>query len=95
MMALRIYVNKELEELEELLDTLPELMAPGGRVAVITYHSLEARRVKHTWRRQSREGLLDPIPPTPMMPSDEEVSENPRSRSAQLRAARITEEVSQ
>ncbi len=89
MMALRIYVNQELAELEALLEALPDVMAPGGRLAVITYHSLEARRVKQAWRRQQEQGLLQMASPPVVMPSEQEVEQNPRVRSAQLRAARM------
>jgi 16S rRNA (cytosine1402-N4)-methyltransferase len=88
MMALRIYVNRELEELDALLEALPELVRAGGRAAVLTYHSLEARRVKRTWRRQQRQGLWELLTPSPAKPSAQEVERNPRVRSAQLRAAR-------
>jgi len=88
MMALRIYVNREFEELEALLEALPELLVPGGRAGIITYHSLEARRVKHTWRRQARDGLMEELSDSPWMPSEDEVERNPRVRSAQLRVAR-------
>ncbi len=88
MMALRIYVNRELDELDALLEALPDLLAAGGRAAVLTYHSLEARRVKRAWRRQQREGLYELLTASPLKPSEEEVSRNPRARSAQLRAVR-------
>lgn len=87
-MALRIYVNEELNELDRLLAAIPDLLAPGGRVAILTWHSLEARRVKNAWSSQD---LIEPITDKPVKPSDEEVEANPRARSAQLRAARITE----
>jgi 16S rRNA (cytosine1402-N4)-methyltransferase len=89
MMALRIYVNRELEELEKLLEALPEVVAPGGRMAFITYHSLEARRVKRAWRRQQKQGLLETASPAVVMPTEQEVEQNPRVRSAQLRAAQM------
>ena len=87
-MALRIYVNRELEELDALLEALPRLLKPSGRAAVITYHSLEARRLKHAWRRQQKDGLLEPITDSPVRPTAEQVKEHPQARSAQLRAAR-------
>lgn len=87
MMALRIYVNRELEQLDALLDALPGLLTAGGRAAILTYHSLEARRVKHTWQDQNQHGLMQPLPESPFMPSEKEIEENPRARSAQLRAA--------
>lgn len=88
MMALRIYVNHELEELDALLRSLPSLVAKGGRAGILTYHSLEARRVKQAWRRQEKEGIWQVITPSPAKPTAEQVSQNPRVRSAQLRAAR-------
>jgi len=87
MMALRIYVNREMEELEALLEVLPHLLARGARVCILTYHSLEARRVKQAWKEQEDKGLLREFDDSPIMPSDEEVEENPRVRSCQLRAA--------
>jgi len=86
MMALRIHVNHEMEELEALLSALPPLIKKGGRAAVLTYHSLEARRVKEAWGRQEKEGLWQSLTPSPLTPSEEQVTENPRIRSAQLRA---------
>ena len=88
MMALRICVNRELEELDALLETLPRLLARGGRACVLTYHSLEARRVKDAWRRQQKAGLISVMKPSPLRPTEEQVSSNPRVRSAQLRACR-------
>ncbi len=88
MMALRIYVNAEMDELDSLLDALPRLVRRGGRCAVLTYHSLEARRVKQAWRRQVREGLWEDVARRAVKPTDEQIAENPRVRSAQLRAVR-------
>jgi 16S rRNA (cytosine1402-N4)-methyltransferase len=88
MMALRIFVNREMEELDALLELLPGLLNRGARAAVLTYHSLEARRVKHAWRAQAREGLIAMLTPSPVRPTSGQVAENPRVRSAQLRAAR-------
>jgi 16S rRNA (cytosine1402-N4)-methyltransferase len=88
MMALRIYVNGEMEELDALLEALPGILVPGGRAAFITYHSLEARRVKEAWRRQERDGLMETTRPAVVLPSEDEVASNPRARSAQLRTAR-------
>lgn len=87
MMALRIYVNREMEELEALLELLPQLMARGARLCILTYHSLEARRVKQAWREQEEKGLLREFDNSPLMPSEEEIEENARVRSCQLRAA--------
>lgn len=86
-MAIRIVVNDELGQLDVLLEALPSLLAPGGRVAVITYHSLEARRVKQAWLQQKRQGVLEIITKHVIKPSAEEIERNPRVRSAQLRAA--------
>lgn len=86
-MALRILINDELGELDAFLRAAPSLLAAGGRMAVLTYHSLEARRVKEAWREQKQRGLLDPITKRALKPSREEVHANPRVRSAQLRAA--------
>ena len=86
-MAIRIVVNVELGQLDMLLEALPSLLAPGGRVAVITYHSLEARRVKRAWLQQKRQGVLEIITKHVVKPSDDEIQRNPRVRSAQLRAA--------
>ena len=100
--ALRIAVNRELEELDALLGHLPELLAPGGRVVAIAYHSLEDRRVKRAFRDAEprcrcpahalrcacgRPGWLRVLTRKAVRPSHEEVEANPRARSARLRAA--------
>ena len=86
-MAVRIFVNDELGELDRLLEILPSLLAPGGRAAVITYHSLEARRVKQAWRRQASEGILRLVTSRAVKPSPRQIGDNRRARSAQLRVA--------
>lgn len=86
--ALRIAVNEELADLEAFLGQVPEVLATGGVVAVISFHSLEDRMVKHTFRGSED---LDPITKRPIVASDEERARNPRSRSAKLRAARRVE----
>lgn len=86
-MSIRIFVNRELEELDALLVLLPQLLVPGGRSAILTYHSLEARRVKQAWRAQQKEGVLRVVEGTPLKPTPEETRQNRRARSAQLRAA--------
>jgi len=88
MMAIRAYVNDELGELDRLLDVLPCLLATDGRAAILTYQSLEARRVKQTWRSQQDQGLIEILTKHPIKPTEQEVRDNPRARSAQLRGCR-------
>ena len=97
--ALRIEVNHELEALEEMLHGALQVLKPGGRIAIITYHSLEDRLVKNYFRSGNFEGKenkdffgrsLSPfriLNSKPIIPDDEEVERNPRSRSAKLRVA--------
>lgn len=100
--ALRIAVNKELTVLESALPQAVELLAPGGRLAVIAFHSLEDRIVKRFMRRESKDCIcprelpictcdhqatLDVITRKPLGPTEEEIEVNPRSRSARLRVA--------
>jgi 16S rRNA (cytosine1402-N4)-methyltransferase len=100
--ALRIAVNGELEAIEEVLPQTIQSLRPGGRLAVISFHSLEDRLVKQFMRRESTECICPPrqpvctcghvatireITPKPVRPQDEEVHSNPRSRSARLRVA--------
>ena len=82
--ALRIGVNQELDHLDTILEQLPDLLRPGGRVAVISFHSLEDRRVKHAFRD---EPALMVLTRKPVMASEQEIRENPRARSAKLRVA--------
>ena len=82
--ALRIAVNREIEELAASLPQAVDLLAPGGRVVVISYHSLEDRVVKTTFREDERLAILTK---KPLQPSAAEVAANPRARSAKLRAA--------
>ena len=89
--ALRIAVNRELDELDTLLDSLPALLRSGGRAAVISFHSLEDRKVKHSFRSGARADDVRPafyrlLNKRPLMASDDERDQNPRSRSAKLRA---------
>ncbi|MBT4694177.1 MAG: 16S rRNA (cytosine(1402)-N(4))-methyltransferase RsmH [Planctomycetaceae bacterium] len=82
--ALRIAVNNELKSLEIALRRLPDLLTPSGIFAIISFHSLEDRRVKHAFREDKR---LEVITKRPIVASPEEVDSNPRSRSAKLRVA--------
>lgn len=85
-MALRIAVNEELTELESLLEAVPELVRPGGRAVVITFMSIEDRIVKHAFRALAGEGRATILTKHVVTPADEEIRENPASRSAKLRA---------
>lgn len=84
--ALRIAVNREFDELEAFLRVAPRLLGPGGRLAVLSFHSLEDRRVKQAMRNEARSGLFRELHPRGCRPRSEEVRSNPRSRSAVLRA---------
>jgi 16S rRNA (cytosine1402-N4)-methyltransferase len=83
--ALRIHVNRELEGLGDAVAAIAHCLAPGGRMAVIAFHSLEDREVKVCFRRLNAEGFRL-LTKKPVRPRDEEVSRNPRARSARLRA---------
>ncbi|MBI4459430.1 MAG: 16S rRNA (cytosine(1402)-N(4))-methyltransferase RsmH, partial [Acidobacteria bacterium] len=85
--ALRITVNQELDALAQFLDSAPECLAPGGRLVIISFHSLEDRLVKRHFQRWHREGRMRNLTRHVIRPSLTEVRANPRSRSARLRAA--------
>lgn len=100
--ALRIYVNGELENLEQFLIHLPRMVNPGGRVAVISYHSLEDRLVKSYFKKYTGKCVCPPgtfqcacgkqrvfqiLTPKPLRPSPGEIARNPRARSAKMRVA--------
>lgn len=82
--GLRIAVNQELKVLETLLETAPQWLKPGGRIGIISFHSLEDRMVKHSLRNSP---LLKVITKKPILPQEDELEANPRSRSAKLRFA--------
>jgi 16S rRNA (cytosine1402-N4)-methyltransferase len=87
--ALRIAVNDELKALERFLENLPECLKPGGTVAVISFHSLEDRLVKRAFRDKDR---FEELTRKPVQASAEEIRNNPRVRSAKLRAAHLKDE---
>jgi 16S rRNA (cytosine1402-N4)-methyltransferase len=89
--ALRIAVNEELQNLQTFLGRCKDLLNPGGRLVIISFHSLEDRAVKNHFRQWARgeEGnppFLNILTPKPVVPSSAEVLENPKARSAKLRA---------
>jgi 16S rRNA (cytosine1402-N4)-methyltransferase len=85
--ALRMFVNRELEDLRKLLEAAPQLLKPGGRLAIISFHSLEDRIVKDAMRQGVRARHYRLLAKKPVTPSQEEIASNPRARSAKLRAA--------
>lgn len=85
--AIRIWVNRELEDLEALLASAPQVLRPGGRLVVISFHSLEDRRVKDAMRDGARDGVYRMLTRKPVIAAEEEIAHNPRARSAKLRAA--------
>ncbi len=89
-MALRIAVNRELEELERFVEVLPRILKPGGRAAVISFHSLEDGLCKRAFRKMKTEGRVNIITKRPITPTAQERRENPRSRSAKMRVVERT-----
>ncbi len=89
-LALRIAVNRELEELEQFLEQAPATLNPHGRLVVLSYHSLEDRAVKQAFRRYDRAGVLRALTKKVIVPSAAEQAANPRSRSAKMRVAEKT-----
>jgi len=89
-MALRMYVNRELEELQALLEQAPAMAAAGGRMVTLTFHSLEDRMVKRSFQQLAREGRARLLTKHVVKPQPEEVRRNAASRSAKLRALEWT-----
>jgi 16S rRNA (cytosine1402-N4)-methyltransferase len=85
--ALRIFVNRELDDLKGLMDAAPRVLKPGGRLVVISFHSLEDRIVKDALREGAKQGWYELLVKKPVTASEEEIDRNPRSRSAKMRAA--------
>jgi 16S rRNA (cytosine1402-N4)-methyltransferase len=88
--ALRIYVNRELDEIRALLEAAPRLLKPSARLVVISFHSLEDRIAKDSLREGAHQGIWEILTRKPVTASEEEIDRNPRSRSAKLRAAERT-----
>jgi 16S rRNA (cytosine1402-N4)-methyltransferase len=85
--AIRIVVNRELDEIRDLLEAAPGLLKPSGRLVVISFHSLEDRIAKDSLREGAQKGIWEILTKKPVIAGEEEVERNPRSRSAKLRAA--------
>ncbi|MGA8312193.1 MAG: 16S rRNA (cytosine(1402)-N(4))-methyltransferase RsmH, partial [Terriglobales bacterium] len=85
--ALRIFVNHELDDLRELLNAAPQVLKPGGRVVIISFHSLEDRIVKDAFREGVKQGHYKLLTKKPVTAGEEEIDSNPRARSAKMRAA--------
>lgn len=90
--ALRIYANDELGNLERVLKNLQAILKPGGRAAIMSFHSLEDRIVKNAFREYARIGIAEVLTKKPVVPSEEEIKNNPRARSAKLRAAELAKD---
>jgi 16S rRNA (cytosine1402-N4)-methyltransferase len=85
--AVRIAVNRELEILESAIKKAVEALNPGARISVISFHSLEDRVIKHTFRALGADGIIDIITPKPLTPGSAELEANPSSRSSKFRVA--------
>ena len=85
--ALRIFVNQELDDLRDLMNAAPRILKPGGRLVIISFHSLEDRIVKDAMREGAKQGQYELLTKKPVTATEEEIDRNPRSRSAKLRAA--------
>jgi 16S rRNA (cytosine1402-N4)-methyltransferase len=87
--ALRIAANGELENLRRVLDSLEHILAPNGRIAVISFHSLEDRTVKQSFRAMAESGRMEVLTKKPIVALRKETAANPRSRSAKLRGGKL------
>ncbi|MFZ0562305.1 MAG: 16S rRNA (cytosine(1402)-N(4))-methyltransferase RsmH, partial [Terriglobales bacterium] len=85
--ALRIFVNRELDDLKALMEAAPRVLKPGGRLVVISFHSLEDRIVKDAMRAGAKDEYFRLLTKKPLTASEDEIERNPRSRSAKMRAA--------
>ena len=90
--ALRIDVNSEFEVLEAFMTKLPSCMAPGGRIAILTFHSGEDRLVKHAFKEGKKAGIYSEVAEDVIRPSSEECAKNPRAKSTKMRWAVLAEE---
>jgi 16S rRNA (cytosine1402-N4)-methyltransferase len=88
--ALRIHVNRELDEIRALMEAAPKLLKPSGRMVVISFHSLEDRIVKDSFREGAHNGIWTVLTKKPVVAGEEEIEQNPRARSAKLRAGEKT-----
>ena len=87
--ALRIFVNQEVENIQQALLEIGNILKPSGRLAVVTFHSIEDRLVKNIFRDLAKKGKVEILTKKPVQPSQNEVYSNPRSRSAKLRALKV------
>ena len=85
--AILIFVNRELEDLQALMDAAPDVLKKGGRLVVISFHSLEDRIVKDALRDGAKAGIFEVLTKKPLTATQEEIDRNPRSRSAKMRVA--------
>jgi 16S rRNA (cytosine1402-N4)-methyltransferase len=83
-------VNRELEEIKALVEAAPKLLKPSGRLVVIDFHSLEDRVLKDSLREGAHKGIWTLLTKKPVTPGEDEIEQNPRARSAKLRAAERT-----
>jgi 16S rRNA (cytosine1402-N4)-methyltransferase len=88
-MALRLAVNRELEELDALLESIPRLVKPGGRAVIVTFMSLEDRKVEQSFQALAKAGRAQILTRHVVRPAEEEIRNNPPSRSAKLRALEL------